>query len=65
MGARSVRAGLSERPLRWKDWLGVLEAAGIERTALAPVPGHRVRSPALRRLGNAVRPIHVTIQFSA
>ena len=25
----------------------------------------RAVSPALRRLGNAVRPIHVTIQFSA
>jgi len=65
MGERSAHAGLSERPLRWRDWLVILDAAGIERTALAPVPGHRVRSPALRRLGNAVRPIHVTIQFSA
>jgi SAM-dependent methyltransferase len=63
MAARSERAGLAERPRRWKDWLAILDAAGIDRAALAPVPGHRVRSAVLRRLGNAVRPIHVTIQF--
>lgn len=61
MAERARRLGVSEQPIRYRDWEKILEAAGLPRTALAPVPGHRIRSPRLRRLGNAMRQIYVTI----
>jgi SAM-dependent methyltransferase len=64
MGARSARRGLAERPLRWRDWRAVLRAAGADPAALAPVAGRRLRAPALRRLLNATRAIHVTIRLT-
>jgi SAM-dependent methyltransferase len=60
MRERSVASGVLERPLRYRDWRAIIDAAGVP-AQLATVAGRRVRSPWLRRLENAVRPVHVTI----
>lgn len=64
MRARSGPLGLAERPIRYREWEAILRTAGTPAT-LAPVPGHRVRAPWLRRLGNAVRPIYVAIRLTS
>jgi ubiquinone/menaquinone biosynthesis C-methylase UbiE len=63
MQARSGALGIGERPIRYRDWEAILKTSGIG-ASLRPVPGRRVRSPALRRLGNAVRSIYVTIRVT-
>ena len=62
---RARRHGVGERPIRYRDWQTMLGAAGIGPAALAPVPGRRLKSPRLRRLGNAARQIYVTIRLGA
>ena len=64
MAARSRAQGIDERPVRYRDWEAIVEAAGLGRGCLAPVPGARVRSPWLRRLGNSMRSIYVAIRFA-
>ena len=64
MAARSRAQGTGERPVRYRDWEAIVAAAGLGRGCLAPVPGDRVRSPWLRRLGNSMRPIYVAIRFA-
>ena len=63
MRARGARAGIAERPIRFGEWRGIAAAAGVDAT-LTPVPGRRVRSPLVRRLGNAARPIYVSLSFT-
>jgi len=48
----------------YRAWQAILAEAGFALGALAPVPGRRVRAAWLRRLGNAVRPIYVTIRLT-
>ena len=64
MGVRSATGGLAERPVSYRGWQEVLRAAGLAATCLRAEPGRRVRSPWLRRLGNAARPIYVSIRLS-
>jgi ubiquinone/menaquinone biosynthesis C-methylase UbiE len=63
LATRAREQGTRERAIRYGEWLRVLEEAGFEATCLSPVPGERVRAPRLRRLGNAVRQIHVAIRL--
>jgi SAM-dependent methyltransferase len=64
MRERVKRQGVGERPIRYGGWRNIVRGAGLPSTALEPVPGYRVRSPVLRRLGNAIRPIYVTIRIN-
>jgi SAM-dependent methyltransferase len=64
MRARARPLGIAERPVRYREWGTILEASGFSAENLQPVPGRRVRSPRLRRLGNAVRPIYVAIRLT-
>ena len=64
MADRARAQGIGERAVRYRDWETILEAAGLGRDRLSPVPGDRVRSPRLRRLGNSIRPIYVAIRFT-
>lgn len=64
MRERSAVHGLGERPLTYREWEQLIATAGVPHAAVAPEPGRRVRSAALRRLGNGVRPIYVTIRMS-
>jgi SAM-dependent methyltransferase len=65
MQARSGALGIGERPIRYREWETILETSGIGAASLQPVAGRRVRSPGLRRLGNAVRSIYVAIRVTA
>jgi len=62
MRERASQQGIGERPIRYRQWEAILRAAGLSAQALEPVPGRRVRSARLRRIANAVRPIHVVIR---
>jgi len=64
MRERAARQGIGERPIRYRQWEAILQAAGAGRGAVEPVEGRRVRSARLRRLANAIRPIHVTIRIT-
>lgn len=64
MRARARAHGIQERPIGYREWEAILEAAGFGRACLAPVAGGRVRAPWLRRLGNAARPIYVAIRLA-
>jgi SAM-dependent methyltransferase len=64
LGTRARMQGTSERAVSYRDWQAILTEAGFGLGALAPVPGRRVRAAWLRRLGNAVRPIYVTIRLT-
>ena len=64
MHVRAVQHGVGERALRYRDWEAILDACGVDSTCLRPVAGRRVRAPWLRRLGNAARPIYVTIRLT-
>ncbi len=60
---RRVRdQGIRERPIVYAEWEALAAEAGFGRSAVEPVPGERLRAPWLRRLGNAARPIYVTIR---
>ena len=63
MAARSASGGFAERPVSYRRWEEILSAAGIGATCLRAEPGRRVQSPLLRRLGNAVRSIYVSIRL--
>lgn len=63
MGTRSASGGTAERPISYRGWQEIVREAGLGLECLGPEPGGRVRSPWLRRLGNAVRPIYVSIRF--
>ena len=63
IGARARATGTGERAVAYREWETILRDAGVDRAHVAPVPGRRVRAAALRRLGNAVRPIHVAIRL--
>lgn len=63
MGARSASGGTAERAISYRGWREIVCEAGLGLECLGPEPGGRVRSPWLRRLGNAVRPIYVSIRF--
>jgi SAM-dependent methyltransferase len=63
MDRRSRAHGTRERPIQYREWEAIVRAAGFHRGCLAPVPGDRVRSAWLRRLGNSMRPIYVAIRF--
>jgi ubiquinone/menaquinone biosynthesis C-methylase UbiE len=63
MGRRAAAQGTGERPRRYREWETLLTAAGLPPGCLSPLAGRRVRSPRLRRLGNAVRPIYVAIRI--
>lgn len=62
--ARARRQGISERPLRYRDWQAMLSEADFGPECLAPVPGGRIRHAGLRRLGNAARPIYVALRLT-
>lgn len=64
MRARSRRSGVRETPVRYRDWQTILSTSGLERGRLQPIPGRRIRVRWLRHLGNAVRPIYVTIHLT-
>jgi ubiquinone/menaquinone biosynthesis C-methylase UbiE len=64
LDARAVRQGTRERAIRYRQWRGIVEDAGLGAECLAPVPGARVGAPWLRRLGNAVRQVYVTIRIA-
>jgi ubiquinone/menaquinone biosynthesis C-methylase UbiE len=64
MRARSGALGIGERPIRYREWETILQTSGIGAASLEPVAGRRVRSPGLRRLGNAVRSIYVAIRVT-
>lgn len=64
MGARAESHGVAERPVRYREWESLLAAGDAGPASLQPVPGRRVRSPWLRRVGNAVRPIYVTLRLN-
>lgn len=64
MRARVEPRGVGERPIRYREWEAVLRSAGLEPDNLAPLPGRRVRTTWLRRVGNAVRPIYVAIRLT-
>lgn len=64
MGERALRHGVGERPIRYREWDEIVAGAGLPPSALEPVPGRRVPWPRVRRLGNAVRPIYVTIRIT-
>jgi SAM-dependent methyltransferase len=63
MTARAEAQGIGERPIGYREWGAILEAAGFGRASVSAVPGARVRAPWLRRLGNAARPIYVAIRL--
>jgi len=56
--------GVELKPLRLRDWEAIVVAAGFNDGCVEPIPGRRVRHPALRRLANAWRPIHLTIRLT-
>jgi len=62
MDARAQAQGIRERPIGYAEWRALAAGAGLGADAVAPVAGRRVRSPWLRRLGNAARPIYVMIR---
>ena len=62
--ARARRQGTKERAIRYREWRDIVAAAGLRPECLGPVPGERVGSPWLRRLGNAVRQIYITIRIT-
>jgi len=64
MDARAIQHGVGERALRYRDWEAILDTCGFDSTCLRPVAGRRVRAAWLRRLGNAARPIYVTIRLT-
>jgi len=64
MRARSEPLGIAERPVRYREWEAILKSSGFGAPNLQPVPGRRLRSPRLRRLGNAVRSIYVAIRLT-
>jgi ubiquinone/menaquinone biosynthesis C-methylase UbiE len=64
MRARAAPSGVGERAVPYRQWEAILREAGVGAGGLAPVPGRRVRSRVLRRLGNALRPIYVAIRLS-
>jgi len=64
LARRAREQGTRERAIRYREWLAILKDAGMESYCLAPVPGGRVSAPWLRRLGNGVRQIYVTITFT-
>lgn len=64
MRARAGASGIRERAISYREWEAILRGAGFGPAHVAPVPGRRVRSTTLRRLGNAVRPIHVAIRLA-
>jgi SAM-dependent methyltransferase len=64
MRARAAQHGVAERPIRYREWEAILAGSGFGRETLRPVSGRRVRVPWLRRLGNAARPIYVTIRLT-
>lgn len=61
---RAKRHGTGEQPILYREWECLLREAGLGPAALKPVPGRRIRSAWMRHLGNAVRPIYVTITVS-
>ena len=63
MGARAAAAGLGERPFTYREWIALLRDAGVAAT-IAPVPGSRVRHPALRHLLNGTRAIYVALRLT-
>ncbi len=64
MGARCASGGTGERPISYAGCQeAIVREASFGLECLRPEPGGRVRSPWLRRLGNAVRPIYVSIRF--
>jgi len=62
MDRRVREQGIRERALGYADWQAVAARAGLDASAVAPVPGDRVRAPWLRRLANVARPIYVAIR---
>ena len=61
--ARRVREqGIRERALGYAEWEAIAARAGLDASAVAPVPGDRARAPWLRRLANVARPIYVAIR---
>jgi ubiquinone/menaquinone biosynthesis C-methylase UbiE len=64
IGARARAAGTDERAVGYREWEAILREAGFGPAHVVPVPGRRVRAAALRRLGNAVRPIYVAIRLA-
>jgi ubiquinone/menaquinone biosynthesis C-methylase UbiE len=64
MRARAESQGVGERPIRYREWASILADSGFAAECLEPVPGHRVRTAWLRRLGNAARPIYVAIRLT-
>jgi SAM-dependent methyltransferase len=64
LGARARAEGTGERAIRYREWRTIVQDSGVGPECLVPVPGGRVRSPWLRRLGNAVRPIYVAIRVT-
>jgi len=63
MGARAAAAGLSERPFTYREWEALLREASVTAT-IAPLPGSRVRHPALRHLVNGPRAIYVALRLT-
>jgi SAM-dependent methyltransferase len=64
LDARAAEQGTRERPIRYREWQAILADAGLGPECLSPVPGDRVGTPWLRRLGNAARQIYVAIQIA-
>lgn len=64
MRARAVAHGIGERPIRYREWQRILREADLTPSSMAPVPGRRLRAPWLSRLGNAARPIYVSIRLT-
>ena len=64
MRARAEAAGIAERPISLRGWQRVLAEAGFGPECLRLEPGGRVRSARLRRLGNGVRPVYVSIRLT-
>jgi ubiquinone/menaquinone biosynthesis C-methylase UbiE len=63
MAARAGEQQIGERPLTYRQWQALLREADVAAT-IAPVPGARLRSAALRRLANGARPIHVELRLT-
>jgi ubiquinone/menaquinone biosynthesis C-methylase UbiE len=64
LASRAREQGTGERAIRYREWLAILNEAGLEPECLTPVSGRRVSAPWLRRLGNGARPIYVAIRLT-
>lgn len=61
---RARERGIGERPVSLRGWRAILAEAGLEPRCVTPVPGRRFHRPWIRRVGNAVRPVHVAIRLT-